>query len=79
MLESGAVRRRKRCAVAVEMAHEIALAVAGHAVAQDKIVHAPADVDRVDLHVAVISEGRGDVGVRCIEPEDAAKEAAGNE
>ena len=63
----------------MQVAHEIALAVAGHAVTQDVIVHPPADIQRIDLDVAVMGERRADVGVRRVEPERAAQEAAGGE
>jgi hypothetical protein len=42
--------------------HEIAFAVTGDTVAQDEVVHAPANVDRVDLHITVVGEGGGDAG-----------------
>ena len=52
MLERGARRGGKRGrGLTVKMAHEIVFTVGDDAVAQNKIVHATAHVDRVDLHV----------------------------
>lgn len=80
VLERGALRgRERRIGAAVEMAHEIALAVTGDAVAQDEIVHASADVDRIDLHETVMRERGGDVGRRLIEQETGAGETARGE
>ena len=66
MLESGALRGRQRSASAVQVAQEAALPVAGDPVAQDVVVHAPGDVDRVDLDVTEVGDGRGDVGRRSV-------------
>jgi hypothetical protein len=49
------------------MAHEIALAIAGDAVAQNEIVHAAADIDRIDLHTAEVTQRGGEVGQGRIE------------
>jgi len=57
----------QRFFVAVQMAHKIALVMAGHAVAEDVVVHASANIDRIDLHVAEVSENGGDVGGGLIE------------
>jgi len=81
VLEADAlVGRRRRAAGrvgAVEVALQVVLAIAGHAVAEDEVVHAAAHVDGVELHVAVVRERGSDVGERRVEPEGAAKEAAG--
>jgi hypothetical protein len=77
MLEGHAPLAVEGGAVAVEVAHEVALAVARHAVAEDEVVHAAAHVDRVDLHVGVVREGGGDVGRGGVEEHRAAVEAAG--
>ncbi len=63
--------------VVVEVAHQVALAVIADAVAQDEIVHATADIDGVDLHVAHVSEGGGDVGDGRVEEDGVTGEAAG--
>jgi len=55
-----------------------ALAIAGYAVTQDEIMHAPADVERIDLHIAKMRQRGGDIGERLIQAECAAQEAAGN-
>jgi len=66
-----------RGGVVVEVAHEVAFAVVADAVAENEIVHATADVDGVDLHVAEVGEGGGDVGDGFVEQDGAAREAAG--
>lgn len=78
MLERGARRGGKRGrGLTVKMAHEIAFTVGDDAVAQNKIVHATAYVDRVDLHVTKVSEGGGEVGRGLGEQKRAVDEAAG--
>ena len=62
----------------MEKAHEIAFAVACDAVAQDQVVHASADVDRVDLHVAVVGEGGGEIGCRRREQQGPTDETTGD-
>jgi len=54
------------------------LAITGDAIAQDEIVHATADVERVDLDVAQMRQGRSGIGERLIQAERAAQEAAGD-
>jgi hypothetical protein len=76
VLERRAPGRRQRRGLAVQVAHEAALAVVAHAVAQDEIVHAPADVDRVDLDVAVMSERCGYARKGLIEAEGAPQKSA---
>lgn len=56
---------------------QCALAVVRDTVAQNEVVHAAADVDRVDLHVAVMGEGGGDVRRGGVEQQRAAHEATG--
>jgi len=78
MLEGGAGGRGERGGgVAVEKTHEIALAITSDAIAQDQIVHASADVDRINLHVAVVGESRGQIGRGRREQERAADKRAG--
>jgi hypothetical protein len=61
------------------MAHEVTFAVGGHAVAQDEVVHAAADIDRIDLDVAVVGEGRADVGAGFIHHKRPTLETSGGE
>lgn len=42
---------------AVELLHQITFAITFHPVPEDEIVHAPANVDRVDLDEAVMPQG----------------------
>src|SRR6187402_858477 len=79
VFEGGALRGGERGGVAMEVAHQRALAVVEHAVAKDEIMHAPADIDRVDLDVAVMRDGGGDVGEGRVETGRQAGEAAGGE
>jgi hypothetical protein len=58
------------------MAHQIAFAVIIDAVAQDVVMHSPGDVDRVNLDVAVVGEGRAYVWSRFVEQERAAHKSA---
>ena len=62
--------------IAVKMPREIALAVVAHAIAQNQIVHASADIDRVDLHVPEMRESSVDAGKRGIEALGAANKLA---
>ena len=79
MLEGGAGGRgERRGGVAVEKTHEIAFAIAGDAVAQDQVVHASADVDRVNLNVALVGERGGKIGRGRREQKRAADKRAGN-
>ena len=61
----------------VKVPHEAALPVPGDAVPKDVVVHPAADVDRVDLHVAVVREHRSDVGGRGIDEVRPPQEKAG--
>jgi hypothetical protein len=61
--------------VPVEVAHEVTLPVARDAVAQDVVVHPAADVDRVDLDVAVVLKRRPDPGRRGVDKVGAPQEA----
>lgn len=63
--------------IAMQVAHEVAFTVAGHAVAQDEIVHAAADVDRIDLHIAEMRDHAGDGAGGRIDQRGPAQEAAG--
>ena len=67
----------RRALCPVEEAHQVSLAVAGHAIAQDEIVHATRDIDRVDLDVAVVRKCRADVGMWSIQAQGGMREAAG--
>lgn len=78
MLERGARRSGKRGrGLTVKMAQETAFAVGDDAVAQNKIVHVTAHVDRVDLHETEVSEGGAEVGRGLGEQKRAVDEAAG--
>ena len=63
--------------VAVHVLHESALAIASHAVAQDVIVHAPTDVDWIDLHEAEVAQDGGDFRRGLIEEHGAPVETPG--
>jgi hypothetical protein len=64
MLERAPLRRGKRSGVAVQVAHQVALAIAGDAIAQNQVVHPPADIERIDLDVPMPVEGGTDVWIR---------------
>ena len=49
------------------MANEVALAIAGHAVAENEIVHSTTDIDRINLNETEMIKGGGDVGDKRIE------------
>jgi hypothetical protein len=66
-------------AVAMQMAHQTALDVICHPVAEDQIMHAATDVDRVNLDVTVVGEGGGYVGHRRIEQQEPAHKPAGSD
>jgi hypothetical protein len=61
------------------MTHEVAFTVTANAVAQNEIVHAPADVDRIDLDVAMVGEGRRDVGRGFVEKQRPTQKLPGGE
>src|ERR1035438_2203534 len=69
VLKGRALLRREPPAVlpAMEMPHETALNVPGNPVSKDVVVHPAADVDRVDLHVAVVREHRAHVPRRGVD------------
>ena len=77
MFEGEALVGGERIFVAVQMPHEFAFAVARHTVAENVIVHASADVDRVNLHVPVMRENRGDVGDGLVEENGAPMKTPG--
>jgi hypothetical protein len=77
VLEGHAGLGRVRTVVAVQVPHEVALAIARHAGAQDEVVHATADVDGVDLHVAVVRERGAYVGGGRAEQRRVAVKSAG--
>lgn len=58
---------------------QAALAVVPDTVAEDEVVHAPGDIDRVDLDVVVVGEGGGDAGCWRVEQQGAAHEPAGGD
>ena len=63
----------------VDVRVQITLAVAGDAIAQDQVVHPAADIERVDLHVAEVGEGRRHVGPRRVEQERPTEKSAGGQ
>ena len=65
--------------VAVQMAHEVAFTMPGHAVAEDVVVHAAADIDRIDLHKTELIEYRSDVRRGLIEQDGAAVKTPGQQ
>ena len=56
----------------MQVAHEVALAITGDAIAEDEIVHPATDVDWVDLNEAMVSEYSREAGRRGIEEKRAA-------
>ena len=60
-------------------AHEIAFAVAREAIAQNQVVHPPADIQGVDLHVAVVGEGGRDSRVSQIQAMRPTEKTAGTQ
>ena len=79
MFEGAAFGRRERRLRPVDISQQVALAVTRDPVAQDEIMHAPADVDRVDLHVAVVGEGGAHVGHGSVEQQRPAHKTAGGQ
>ena len=61
----------------MHMAHEILLAIAAHPMAQNVIVHAAADIDRVNLDEAVVIQGGADPVQWGVEQDCAPVKAAG--
>jgi hypothetical protein len=77
MFEGASIRRKqRRCHIAMEMAHEIPFAIIADAIPQDEIMHATADVDRIDLNVAVVGESVPDVGDWFVEQQRSTHKAA---
>ena len=77
VLESASTCRFEiRGLISMDMAPEITFAIAADAYPQDQIVHATADIDRIDLNVAVVREGVCDVGDGFVEQQRSAKEAS---
>ncbi|MEJ1972301.1 MAG: hypothetical protein WDM96_07510 [Lacunisphaera sp.] len=66
-----------RGGLAMQVAHQVAFAVVADAIAQDQIMHPAADVDRVDLDIAVMGEGGGEIGRRLVQQQGAPHEATG--
>jgi hypothetical protein len=48
----------------MEKLNEIALAITGHAIAQDQVMHAPTYIDWIDLDEAVVIKGSSEAGCR---------------
>ena len=67
VLEGLALGGGQHFSLTMQVAHQAAFAVVLHAVAEDEVVHAPGDIDGVDLDVAMVGEGGGDVGSRRVE------------
>ena len=53
--------------VSMQMAHEVALAMTGHAIAENVVVHAAADVDRVDLYITEMIDHGADTCLGLVE------------
>src|SRR4051812_13944290 len=68
MLERGALASRQRAGLpAMQMPKQVAFPIIRHTVAKNKILHAPADVDWVQLNEAMMSERRSNLGHRRIQ------------
>ena len=76
MLEGDPLFGRKRRDSAMKVPHEIAFAIGHDAIAQNEIVHPSAYVDRIDLHITVVTQRRRDAGQRRIEIQDSPGEKA---
>ena len=63
----------------MKMANEIPLAISGHAVAEDEIVHSATDVDRINLNETEVINGGSDIGHRRIKQQGAAMKTPGIE
>jgi hypothetical protein len=61
----------------VQVAHEIAFTIPRDAIAQDQVLHASADVDRVDLDPRQVVQRRSDGWARSVEQDGATMEPAG--
>jgi hypothetical protein len=77
VLEAGALVRREDGAVAMEMLHQAANLIVLDAVAQDQVMHAAADIDGIDLDVAVMRERCAGVRERGVQTGGAAGEEPG--
>lgn len=62
---------------ALAVAHEVAFLVSRYAVTQNQIMHSAADIDRIDLDVAVVCERGAYISVRFAEAERAKQKAPG--
>ena len=63
----------------MKMADEVALAIAGHAVAKDEIVHSATDIDRINLNETEMAERGSGTENRRIEQECPAMKSPGIE
>lgn len=61
----------------VQVAHQASDLIVTDAVAEDEIVHAPTDIDGIDLDVAVMGERGSDIGNRNIQSGCTTGEATG--
>jgi hypothetical protein len=77
VLEGTALPGREGISIAVKVSHQVAFAVAGHAMTKDQVVHASTDIDRIDLHVAVVSERGANIADGSVEQQLASQEATG--
>jgi hypothetical protein len=64
MPEGGSCGGGKDIAFPVQMPHEDSHLIVFHPVAQDQIMHATTDVDRIDLDVTEMGESRSRIGNR---------------
>ena len=63
----------------MKMVNEIALAIAGHAVAQDKIMHSATDINRINLNEAEMIKRGGNTGHGRIQQHRTAMKTSGIE
>ena len=52
---------------AMHMPHQILLAITAHTMPQDVILHATADIDRIDLHKPQMPQRRCHIGKRTVQ------------
>src|SRR5688500_7479374 len=76
MFETEPVAWTQRVLLAVQEAHEVAFTIAENSIAQNQVVHRPADIERINLHVAVMVECGGDRRMRGLERVRASEEQA---
>src|SRR3954468_1856773 len=79
MFESAAPCRGQGSSVAMQMPHQVAFPIFRHPIAEHEVMHAPGDVDRIDLDVSVMGEGSAYTSRRLIEQERTAHKPAGGE